>query len=489
LRRIERIIAFNLQSRDQAKPRRNIRLNLTPQTICGQLNKSRNSRILAGFSLKETVDPRARRFGLVSATCLVIANMVGAGVFTTTGFSLADIQNREIVLLAWCIGGLIAICGAVSYGKLSETLNESGGEYLFLTRMFHPAVGFVAGWISLLAGFSAPIALAAWAFETYAIQHVQLPLWYFPGSIAVALITLFGILHALGAKSGMVTQNIVIGIKLLLLFALIIVAWASYPESWKGIDSNASERPFDLYAFASSLVWISLSFSGFNCAVYIAGEIRDPKRNVFRSMLIGTAIVTVVYLALNFIFLYAPAYESVVGQEQIATIASYAIGGQRFANLVRIIILIALISSVSSMIVAGPRVYAKMASDGVFPRLFRPKDKATSSPTHAIWLQVAISIVFVLSSTLYSLIEYLSLTLSVSAALTVACLFWKTPWRLNRSRLWWLVPAGFYVITTLVLVVLVAYERPPKLYGFSITIATGLLSYFFFRYSNQIGKK
>ncbi|MGI9516285.1 MAG: amino acid permease, partial [Pirellulaceae bacterium] len=208
-------------------------------------------------------------FGLFSAICLVVANMVGAGVFTTSGFSFADLENRQYVMLAWGIGGLIAICGAISYGQLARRITESGGEYLFLSRLVHPSVGFVAGWVSLLAGFTGAIAFAAVAFESYAVPESVRPDWYVTGTVSILAIVVCGTLHALVVRSGLVTQNVVVGFKLVLLAAFVAFAFSIFPERWAGVVVADQTNDFSIYAIASTLVWISLSFSGFNAAVYV----------------------------------------------------------------------------------------------------------------------------------------------------------------------------------------------------------------------------
>ena len=438
------------------------------------------------------------RFGLTSAVCLVIANMIGAGIFTTSGFSLAAIGNRQWVMYAWCVGGLIAVCGAISYGKLSRLITESGGEYLYLSRMLHPAIGFIAGWVSMIAGFSAAIALAALAFESYTLDFFvskttepepNLPVWYFSGSIAIGLIIVFGIIHSMQVRAGLWTQNVIIAFKLVLLVVFIAVAAASWHEGWKGIRESEPGSTFSIYVIASQLVWISLSFSGFNCAVYVAGEIRDPKHNVFWSMVIGTAIVTVLYLCLNYIFLFAPSYDSVVGQERIATIAATSLGGSRFALFVGLIILVALCSSVSSMIVAGPRVYAQMANDGVFPKLFKGTERGgVFTPANAVWLQVGLSLVFAVYLDLLDLIKYLGFTLSVSAALTVCCLF-ITQKNGRQFRLWSIVAPSVYVFATLALATIAAVNDYRILIAFAATIISGLALYFIFAKTDQLPPK
>ena len=414
--------------------------------------------------------------------------MIGAGVFTTSGFSLADLGDRRFVMLAWLIGGLIAICGAISYGRLAQRITESGGEYLFLSRLVHPSIGFIAGWVSLLAGFTGAIAFAATAFESYAIPDSIRPQWLQPGMAGIAAIVLFGVLHSVVLKTGLLAQNLIVIFKLALLVGFVLFAFAKFPTGWEGWQVQTEPAKFSIYAIASTLVWISLSFSGFNAAVYVTGEFENPKRNVPRALMLGTIIVTLFYLALNFIFVYGASPDKITAVPDVAAATSQAIGGDQLATLIRIIVSVALLSSVSSMIVAGPRVYAKMASDGVFPRLFSSTSRSELSiPVTAIWLQVAFASLVVYFSSIKSLLDYLGFTLSVSAALTVACIFWSHQSSdVKANRTWYSIVAFLYVAATLVLAILAVIGRPQQLIGFAITLASGMVAYWLMlRFNNK----
>ena len=405
--------------------------------------------------------------------------MIGAGVFTTSGFSLADLGERQFVMLAWLIGGLIAVCGAISYGQLADRITESGGEYLFLSRLVHPSIGFIAGWVSLLAGFTGAIAFAATAFETYAIPSSIRPTWFQPGMAGIAAIILFGILHSVVLRTGLFAQNLIVILKLALLIIFILFALLKFPAGWEGWQTENETAEFSIYAIASTLVWISLSFSGFNAAVYVTGEFENPKSSVPRSLVLGTVIVTLFYLVLNFIFIYGAPPDEIIAVTDIAAATSQSIGGDLLTTLVRIIVSVALLSSVSSMIIAGPRVYAKMASDGVFPNLFKSTDReGLSVPVAAIWLQVIFASIVVYFSSIKSLLDYLGFTLSISAALTVACIFWSHQQSQPKSnRIWYLMVALIYVTATLGLGVLSAIGRPQQIVGFAVTVISGLLVY------------
>jgi APA family basic amino acid/polyamine antiporter len=396
--------------------------------------------------------------------------MIGAGVFTTSGFTLADLGSPGRVLAAWVVGGAIAICGAIGYGALARRLTESGGEYLFLSRFLHPAVGFVAGWVSLVAGFTGAIAFAAHAFESYVRPTgSSVP----PNLIAVAAIVGATAVHAVRARPGALGQNGVVVTKLLILAAFIgfaVVKWAEGSRSWPVCEPVG----FSLSAFAGSLVWISLSYSGFNAAVYVAGEARDPTRVVPAAMLRATFAVAAIYLALNLVFVGFVPCEEVMGRPDVAVAAAASLLGDAGAQIVRVIVALSLLSSVSSMIMAGPRVFAKMADDGVFPAALKFRGEV---PTAAILAQAFLAILLVLVSDLQSLLGYLGLTLSLSAALTVSCLF------VLRRRFGAVeVPVTgsilfpvIYVVATLALAVLAASRQPLEWLAAGITVASGLV--------------
>lgn len=416
-----------------------------------------------------------RHFGPWTLAALVVANMIGAGVFTTSGFTLADLGSPGWVLAAWVVGGAIAICGAIGYGALARQLTESGGEYLFLSRVLHPAAGFVAGWISLIAGFTGAIAFAAHAFESYVRPaDATVP----PNLVAVAAIIVAAAVHAFRARLGAFGQNGVVVAKLLVLagfVGLAVVKWAGGSPSWPVCEPV----PFSLSAFAGSLVWISLSYSGFNAAVYVAGEARDPARVIPAAMLKATFAVAIIYLALNLVFVGFVPCEDVMGRPDVAFAAASSLLGDSGAQIVRAIVALSLLSSVSSMIMAGPRVFAQMADDGVFPSALKFRGKV---PTVAILAQAALAILLVLVSDLRSLLGYLGLTLSLSAALTVSCLF-----VLRRRHGAAEIPVtgsilfpGIYVVATLALALLAATRQPMEWLAAGITVASGLVAWWSF---------
>lgn len=410
-----------------------------------------------------------RPLGLATATGLVVASMIGTGVFTTSGFLLADLQSPGLVLLAWLVGGVLATCGALSYGALSRRFPESGGEYLFLSRTLHPAAGHSAGWVSLLVGFSAPLATSAFAFGEYVKD-------WFPGwssqALGSLLLAAVALIHAKDAVRGAWVQNLAVGLKVLLMAAFIVLALPRLPFPPANGAAGSMASPG---ALAVSLVWVFFSYSGWNAAVYIGGEVRDPERTLPRALLLGTALVTALYLALNAAFVFAAPLAELAGKVDIGRVAAMALGGPGWANALSGLVALALATSVSAMMMAGPRVYARMALDGVLPRFLVG---GGSAPRAAIALQCVLALLLLWSSTFKGLLTYIGFTLGLSTAATVLGLILLKREEGDTLEVpgWPWVP-GVFLLGTLAMTVFAVLRQPlESLYGFA-TLALGWFSW------------
>lgn len=424
------------------------------------------------------------RFGLTTATCVVIASMIGSGVFTTSGYSIAALGSPSRVLLAWLVGGLVAICGAIAYGELARRLPVSGGEYLYLSRRLHPYWGFLAGWVSLTAGFSGAIALAAVTFEVYAIK--ARPDWLPENFLAVAVVLLFGLGHAFLARLAASVQNAVVIVKVFVLGIFLLVAatkLGTHSWSWAStVTAGQTGGPWQgIEAFASSVMWISLSFAGFNAGIYIASEVRNPEWTVPRSLWIGTLVVTILYVLLNAVFLTAVPVEKILLQKDVAAVAAAGLGGPGLEGLIRFAVSLGTLSSVAGMVMTGPRVFSRMADDGVFPAYFRSGDRST---TRTVLLQTVMAILLIYASDFRDLLNYLSAVLALSSALTVATLLFpdrQGPGNRSggsvdtgKSRVTFFA-ALLYVLATVVTAVLMAMDNPKNLMGLMWTIVSGTI--------------
>lgn len=443
-----------------------------------------------------------------SAAAVVAASMIGAGVYTTSGYSLGDLGLPYYVIAAWAIGGVIAICGAICYGALAQQFTESGGEYLFLARAVHPAAGMMAGWVSLLAGFAGAMAFAASTFASFLQQwnpalfgDVSQP------TIGIGLVIGAAVIHSLGLQRGTGVQNAVVVIKLVMIAIFLLISFA-FVSSWQGFPATEVVPPLSVgedaggtsgwqftLVFANALTWISLSYSGFNAAVYLTDEIEQPKRNVPRAMVIGTIGVTVIYLLLNTVFVFAPAADEIRGQSNVATLAADAVGrqvvdrgygwGAIIPTLVRIAILTGLATSVLALTQTGPRVYQKMAADRLMPRwLAGGAGNMTQGRGSAwgfipaIWTQAALAIFIISVATLREQLDYLGFTLSICAALCGALVLVLRHHRTHPVRAWGhpLIPI-IYVGGTLVIATLTAIRVPIQAAVGLGTLSVGILAY------------
>ncbi|MEN3943328.1 amino acid permease [Prosthecobacter sp. SYSU 5D2] len=416
---------------------------------------------------------------LLTATAVVVANMIGTGVFTSLGYQVGGLPSGFAIVVLWAVGGLCAFCGALAYGELAAALPRSGGEYHFLSRIFHPAAGFVAGWLSSTVGFAAPIALAAMAFGKYytgifpGASALQLSIGV---SVAVTLIHLFGIQVA--ARF----QNLATWGKVTLILVFIIagaILGGDQPISFTPVEGDGALLTSS--AFAISLVYVMYSYAGWNAATYIIGEIRDPARNVPKAIALGTGLVTVLYVALNAVFLYAAPISELEGKNEVGHIAADFIFGKLGGNLMSGLICLGLVSSISAMTWVGPRVTMAMGQDLVLLRPFAKKS-SRDVPVTALIFQLLIVVTLLLTSTFDSVLNYVQFSIQLCSFATVLgmmILRWTQPDLPRPVRCWGypLTPLIFLGIS-LWMLIFVWQERPEESLAGLATIGVGLLIYF-----------
>jgi len=445
----------------------------------------------ASISASPAVTPGldVRTVSTVTATALAVADMIGIGVFTSLGFQVASIPSAFSVLMLWIVGGIAALCGALAYAELAAAFPRSGGEYNFLSRIYHPALGFLAGWISATLGFSAPIALAAMAFGEYfkGLVPSASPLLL---GLAVAWIVTF--IHLTGVKHSSKFQNVSTFIKGGLILALIVAGLAyGVPQPISFAPSESDLGYIASAPFAVSLVFVMYAYSGWNAATYIAGEIREPAASLPRSIIAATVIVITCYVALNAVFLYTTPISSMAGQLDIALIAGKHIFGEVGGTIVGALICIGLISSISAMTWIGPRVTMAMGKDHA---LFRPLSLTSKNgvPTYAILLQLVIVSLLLMTQSFEAVLDTIqfSLTLcSFLAVLGVIILRWKEPHLPRPYRTWGypLTPVVFLGVTAFMMYHLVV-ERPlQSLAGLAIML-TGLAAYAYSQNRPMVGE-
>ena len=416
-----------------------------------------------------SAEPRGGKLlGLPSATALVIANMVGSGVFATAGYSLASLGSRGLVLSTWAVGGVIALLGAWCYGDLIRRHPDSGGEYLFLSRSWHPLAGFLAGWVSLLAGFTAPIAAAALLMHHY--LGTRWGVFSEAPYTATAVILICWAMHAQIRRVGVTLQNVAVALKILVIGGFLY-SGMFVPSVGPGPTTIEAGGLGD---YAVSLVYVSFAYSGWNAAIYVAAEVRDSARTVARALLLGTGCVVPIYFLLNAFFLHWVPVEQLAGKPEVALVVAQAVGTPRVVDFVSAVVALALFTSVSAMIMAGPRVYARMAADGLFPKIL---EGSRAAPTAAVSLQCVLAIAVVWLTGLQELLGYIGFTLSLSTAACVALL--------TREGAWWRrALAAAFVIINLAIAGFLISEKPVVVAAGLVTLGIGALVYFLFRRSS-----
>jgi len=406
----------------------------------------------------------AEGFGLTTLTALVITGMIGSGVFVTSGFALESLGSRVFVLLAWAVGGLVALCGAVAYGGLARRLPESGGEYLYLSRWLHPFCGFLAGLVSLTAGFSGAIAFAAMTCQEYAKGILVLPAWMPSQTIATAVLILCCLIHVEAGRVAARINTTIVFLKVLTILCLIVFGY-----SVVGWPLEAIGKPIDvpltratIGGFAMAVVWVMFSYTGFNEAIYVASEARVSRRTVPLALLVGTLITTLIYFAMNDVFLRSAPVADLAGQSQVAAVAAAALGGETAEWWMRFVIVISTLSAAAGMTMAGSRVATAMADDGLFPRWLQ----GHAGRSRAVIFQTSLALILVYLTTLRDLLGSLGVMLSLCSAMTVGTLFLSkmqscdAPDESTQPSWFVLVAAAMYCGATLLFAMLYGWHDP-----------------------------
>jgi basic amino acid/polyamine antiporter, APA family len=425
---------------------------------------------------------------MVVAAAIVVADMVGVGVFTSLGFQVKDIPSGFAILLLWTVGGIVALCGVFSYSELGAMFPRSSGEYNFLSRAFHPAFGFLAGWVSATVGFAAPVALAAMAFGEYGKSVLPgAP----PLALAVGAVWLVSIVQLTGVRHSSIFQLVSTILKVALIVAFLIagfVVGTPQPISFAPAVSDfgyVSSAPF-----AIGLVFVMYSFSGWNAATYIIGEMHMPQQNLPRAMLAGTLIVLLLYVALNAVFLHTTPIDKLSGQLDVARIAGSYIFGEIGGRIVGAMICIGLVSSISAMMWIGPRVMMTMGEDipvlGVFSR-----KSAQGAPAYAILFQGAIAGLMLFTRSFEAVLDFIQFALlfcSFSTVLGVIKLRITQPDLPRPYRAWGypFTPVVFLLVTLFMMYYLMT-ERPLQSFLSILIMISGLLIYAIFRKRTDTG--
>ncbi len=446
------------------------------------------------------IPPSLRReLTFTSATAIVVANMIGTGIFTTTGFLAGDLGRPILVVGIWLVGAVVALCGALCYAELGVNFPRSGGDYVYLRQAWGPAWGFLSGWVSFFAGFSAPIAVAAMAFSEYLAYffpslavasapkgssvHLQ---WLHAGNgqwLAIGIIAFFAAVNILGLRLAANLQNILTGLKLGILGTFLALAFVIGKGSVGHFQELTARTSTHSVAaqFAVSLIFVMFAYSGWNAATYVAEEIKSPERTLPAALVTGTLLVGGIYLALNVAFIYALPLASLKGVVRVGSAAAGASFGAKGGGIFSAIMAIGLLSCVSAMVIVGPRVYYAMAQDGCFFRGAARLHPRRHTPVLAILAQTAATAIMIVTGTFEGLIIYIGFALILFAALAAAGMVHlrgRPGWKRSASVsfAYPLVPAVFILASAWMLCYTAALRPKESLLGLA-TIGAGALVY------------
>ncbi|HKO72687.1 MAG TPA: amino acid permease [Bradyrhizobium sp.] len=415
---------------------------------------------------------------LIVATAIVVADMIGVGVFTSLGFQLKDIPSGFSILLLWTTGGVVALCGAFSYSELGAMFPRSSGEYNFLSRAFHPSLGFLAGWVSATVGFAAPVALAAMAFGEYGKSLLPDAS---PLALAIAVVWLVSLVQLTGVKHSSTFQLISTILKLVLILAFLATGFAiGTPQPISFAASSSDFAHVTSGSFAIGLVFVMYSFSGWNAATYIIGEMRLPQRNLPRALLAGTLIVLMLYVALNAVFLYTAPVDKLSGQLDVARVAGSYIFGDIGGRIVGAMICLGLVSSISAMMWIGPRVMMTMGEDIPALRIFARKSPQ-GAPAYAIVFQLSVANLMLFTRSFEAVLDFIQFALLFCSFFTVLGVI---KLRITHPDLRRPYRAWGYPVTPLVFLLATAFmmyhlvtERPLQSFLGTLIMLSGLLIY------------
>jgi len=428
------------------------------------------------------------KFDNKTAVAVVVANMIGTGVFTSIGFQLLDIQSGFSLLMLWVVGGVTALCGALTYAELGAALPRSGGEYHFLTQCYHPIAGFISGWISSTIGFAAPVALASITFGAYlsSIFPALSQLW-----LAIILIVILSVVHSSTHKKSAGLQWTFTLIKLLLitLFCISAFVMVDVPQDISFMPNEDDFTVLTSGAFAVSLIYVSYAYNGWNAATYLTDELEEPQRNLPKILIMGTLLVLVVYVALNFIFLYTTPIDLLKGKIEIGYIVAQSIFGELGAKLTGVVMALLLVSTVSAMTLAGPRVIQVIAQDYSVFKWFSVLNKS-QIPARAVYLQSTMAILFVMTSSFESILLFSGFALALNNFFAVFGIFvlrYRQP-KLPRPYKTWLYPLPPIIFLLLIgwTLLFILKEKPLEALMGGLLVAGGAV---FYGISKYIGDK
>jgi APA family basic amino acid/polyamine antiporter len=428
-----------------------------------------------------------RGFGLSTSTYVVIASMVGTGILISPGYMMASLQNYPVIFGLWAIGGLLAICGALSVAELAAALPRAGGEYVYLREAYGPMPAFLSGWTSFFLGFSAPLAVAGQISAKYLLAPfgwAENETGLIVKIIAAAIIIFITLPNLFGHRQSALTQNLTTLLKFGLFVFLVVLAFLFGKGQMMNISGGQSIGKVNLSTAASQLFYVMFAYSGWNAASYLAGEVKNPGKILPRSLILGAGLVIILYLGLNLVFAYAVPLSEVGfdNAELVPKLAVERLFSPRISNIFSVLLGLTFLATVSAFIITGPRIYYAMARDGLFPSVAGHVSSKGRVPTYAMLLQSLCAIVILFVTPFNELYQYASVGLALFTLLFVGSVFVL---RLRRPDLerpfrvpgYPVVPAIFMVSIIFVAVFAFREWTKPSLYSLG-SILLGIPVYY-----------
>ncbi len=426
-----------------------------------------------------------REFGLSTTTYVVIASMVGTGILISPGYMMALLNNYTVIFGLWILGGLLALCGALCVAELAAALPRAGGEYVYLREAYGPMPAFLCGWTSFILGFSAPLAVASYIAALYLLTPFGLDketghLVQITGAVIIVAITLPNLI---GHRQSAWTQNLTTIFKLGLFVALVVLAFLFGEGRLANFAGGQVIREVKVGTAATQLFYVMFAYSGWNAASYIAGEVKNPGRILPRSLLLGTGLVIVLYLALNLVFAYAVPLGDVgfdnaeqIHPEQVPQLAVENLFGARVSSIFSVAIGLAFLATVSAFIITGARIYYAMARDGLFPSIAGRISTRGQVPVYSMIAQSVCAIVILFLTDFENLYQYASVGVSLFAMLFIAAVYvlrWRRPDMERPFRVpgYPVVPAIFLTVILFMTVFAFMEWRKPSMYSLGSILA------------------
>jgi len=435
---------------------------------------------------KETTTEMVKALGAFDATMIVVGNVIGVGIFTTSGILAQELPNPFYILGIWIVGGILTLAGALTYSELAAAMPRAGGDYNYLKKTYGDWAGFLLGWVYffiIMPGSIAALSVALVKYLTFFFPGLQSN---FTGKIlVVGVIFLLSFINYRGIKWGSRIQNFLTILILVTIFSLIIAGLSSHCGDFSHFNFSQN-MGFPLKKLLGpAMIAVIFTYSGWFASTYIAGEIKDAEKNLPLSLIWGTLIITVLYLALNFIYLYALPVEEMKGVINIAEKASGALFGSAAAAAASVVIVIAILGSINATIATAPRVYFAMAKDRIFPERLGRLHPKYRSPHIAIVVQALLSVILVFWGTFEQLLSYVvfaMLASSIATGLSIFILRIREP-QLHRpyKTLGYPFAPALFIGAYLWIAIQIFINKPYEATIGMAIIASGIPFYFYWR--------